>query len=53
MVTKRYKEDAFYEFLAMRKKVWRFMFGLLIIASLLQYPSPVINKIRKMDLDSK
>lgn len=35
MVTRMYKGDAFYEFLAMRKKVWRFMFALLIIASLL------------------
>jgi hypothetical protein len=53
MVTKRYKKEAFYEYLAMRKKTWRYMFAILIIASLLQYPTPIIDKIRKMDLTQK
>ena len=53
IITKRYKKEAFYEYLAMRKKTWRYMFGLLIIASLLQYPTPLIDKIRKMDLSVK
>ena len=52
LVTKRYKKEAFYEYLALRKKAWRYMFGLLIFASLLQYPTPLIDKIRKMDLDT-
>ena len=51
IVTKMYKQEAFFEFLSMRKKIWRFMFALLIIATLLQYPTPIIEKIRKMDLD--
>jgi hypothetical protein len=53
LVTKKYKKEAFYEYLAMRKKTWRFMFAILIIASLLQYPTPIIDKIRKMPLDTK
>jgi hypothetical protein len=53
IITKRYKKEAFYEYLAMRKKTWRYMFGLLIIASLFQYPTPLIDKIRKMGLSEE
>ena len=53
IITKRYKKEAFYEYLAMRKKTWRYMFSLLIFASLLQYPTPIINKVRKLDLNKE
>lgn len=51
MITKRYKKEAFYEFLAMRKKTWRYLFAILIIGSLLQYPTPLLDKVRKMNLN--
>jgi hypothetical protein len=46
IVTKKYKKETFYEFLAARKKTWRAMFFVLICGALIAYPTPIIGKIR-------
>jgi hypothetical protein len=51
LVTKRYKKEAFYEFLSARRKTWQWMFGVLIVGALLQYPTPIIQKIKKLELN--
>lgn len=50
MVTKKYKKETFYEFLSARKKTWRAMFFVLILGSLMAYPTPIIPKIKRMGL---
>lgn len=50
LVTKRYKKEAFYEFLSARKKTWYYMFIMLMIVALLQYPTPILEKIKLMHL---
>ena len=51
LVTKRYKKEAFFEFLSSRRRVWWQMFAALIMGALLMYPSPLIEKIKMMHLD--
>jgi hypothetical protein len=51
LVTRNYKKSVFYEFLNARRETWRIMFAILITASLLGYPTPLLNKIKQMDLD--
>jgi dolichol kinase len=48
LITKRYKKEAFYEFLSARKKTWRQMFAVLICGALLSYPTPILKKIKDM-----
>jgi len=52
LVTKKYKQEVFYEFLVARKKTWRYMFAVLITASLIGYPTPLLEKIKQMDLSA-
>ena len=49
LVTKRYKKEAFYEFLQARKKTWRQLFAVLILGALLSYPTPILNKLKELD----
>jgi len=53
LVTKRYKKEAFFEFLSSRRRVWGQMFLVLILGALLMYPSPLIEKIKLMHLDKE
>jgi hypothetical protein len=46
LVTKRYKQEAFNEYLRARRRTWQLMFGVLIFGALLQYPTPIIQKIK-------
>jgi hypothetical protein len=46
MVTKRFKKEAFYEFLEARRKTWYWLFAVLIIQVLLSYPTPIIQKFK-------
>lgn len=53
LVTKKYKKETFYEFLDARKKTWKYMFNVLILASLLSYPTPLLDKIKQMHLNEE
>jgi len=46
MITKRYKIGAFYEFLQIRKTLWKLQFTCLIIALILGFPTTILEKIR-------
>ena len=46
MITKRYKIGAFYEFLQIRKTLWKLQFTCLIIALVLGFPTTVLEKLR-------
>lgn len=51
LVTRNYKKETFYEFLAARRYTWSAMFAVLITAALLGYPTPLLNNVKKMNLD--
>lgn len=53
LVTKKYKKETFYVFLSARRATWTAMFCILITAALLGYPTPLLNKIKKMSLDHR
>lgn len=53
LVTKRYKQESFNEFLRYRRTTWNIMFIVLIAGALLQYPTPIIQKIKQMELDKE
>ena len=46
MITKKYKVGAFYEFLKIRKVIWRIQFVALIIAASIGALSPLLTKYR-------
>ena len=46
MITKRYKIGAFYEFLQIRKSLWKLEFTCLIIALILGFPTTILEKVR-------
>jgi hypothetical protein len=47
MVTKRYNIGAFYEFLAVRSRLWRLEFQVLVVAACLGFGSTLILKVRQ------
>ena len=51
LVTRNYKKETFYEFLAARRSTWSAMFAVFITAALLSYPLTLLNNIKKMNLD--
>jgi hypothetical protein len=46
MITKSYKVGSFYEFLAIRKVIWRIQFGALLLAGAIGALSPLLAKWR-------
>ena len=46
MITKSYKVGSFYEFLAIRKVIWRIQFGALLLAGAIGALSPLLAKGR-------
>ena len=47
MITKRYKIAAHYEFLTIRKSIWRWQFGILIVVLCIGFPTTVIQRRRE------
>jgi len=47
MITKRYKIAAHYEFLTIRKAIWKWQFAMLILALCIGFPTTVIQRHRE------
>lgn len=47
MITKRYKIAAHYEFLTIRKAIWKYQFSILILALCIGFPTTVIQRHRE------
>lgn len=50
LVTKRYKKEAHYEFLRSRRQAWNRLFTILIIFALLEYPTPILGKLKQINI---
>jgi hypothetical protein len=55
LITKRYKNQAFYEFISLRRKFWNIQFTVLIICLCACFPTTLIDlyKSRQEDQDTK
>ena len=53
LITKRFKNDTFYEFLSLRYKIWNLQFFVLILCSVIGFPTAVLyfsrEKLIKLD----
>ena len=47
MITKRYKIAAHYEFLTLRKAIWKWQFALLVLALCIGFPTTVVQRHRE------
>lgn len=54
LITKRYKNEAFYEFIDLRRKFWNIQFSILIFCLCITFPTTLIElyKTRQEDKDT-
>ena len=51
LITKRYKNEAFYDFIDLRRKFWNFQFTILIICLCITFPTTLIDLYRQRQED--
>ena len=50
MITKKFKVKSSFEYLKIRQRIWKFQMYLLVIVSIIGFPTTLVQKIRRKEL---